>query len=215
MRVTLTGKPGRYRKFHDLVVMTFEHNVDSTGLPKGIPAPNEAQKLHYTVYISHLQWRRIEKNLRKKRKPDLIIEGIVSHDEENNTMAVYTTRISISTTTQKPKRTEKDSRKQSQVGKGNARNDSKSHSKPLPQRHKISIPKPTSTGPEIDLPEGVSSADAAKLRQLHTAASQFRKKIEGLEEKPENQRFGLDMTRKLLANTEKQIATIEKKYQSS
>lgn len=213
MRVILTGKPGRYRKFHDLVVMTFEHNVDSMGLPKGIPAPSEEQKLHYTVYISHLQWRRIEKNLRKKRKPDLVIEGIVAHDEELNTLAVYTTRISISTAPQKPKKSEKDTRKQASSSRTSNRNDSKAPAKEMPQRHKISIPKPASTGPEFDMPEGVSSTDEAKLRQLHTAAAQFRKKIEGMEEKPENQRFGLDMTRKLLANTEKQIAVIEKKYQ--
>lgn len=212
MRVTLTGRPGRYRKFHDLVVLTFEHNVDATNLPKGVPAPDESHKLHYTVYVSHLQWRRVEKNLRKKRKPELIIEGIVAQDDENKTLSVYTTRITINTAT-KPRA---DSHKKQYAQKDGARNDSR----PKPrakesthQRPKISIPVPTHNQPEFDMPDGISSDDGAKLRQLHTAAAQFRKKIEGLEAKPEKQRFGLEMTKKLLENTEKQISAIEKKYQ--
>ena len=44
------------------------------------------------------------------------------------------------------------------------------------------------------------------------AASQFREKIAALEAKPEDKRFGLDMTQKLLANTEQKIAALMQKY---
>ncbi len=62
------------------------------------------------------------------------------------------------------------------------------------------------TAPALE-PE-LSTEVKAKQKQLHDAADAFRAKIAALEAKPENQRGGLEMTRKLLANTEQQIAVL-------
>jgi hypothetical protein len=53
---------------------------------------------------------------------------------------------------------------------------------------------------------------AQKLTDLHQAAASFRQKISILEEKPANQQFGLEMTQKLLKNTEQQIEKLEQRY---
>ena len=45
-----------------------------------------------------------------------------------------------------------------------------------------------------------------------SAADTFRKKIAGLEAQPVGQQFGLEMTRKLLENTERQIDALVKQY---
>ena len=62
------------------------------------------------------------------------------------------------------------------------------------------------------LPDDAPASAVEKYRQLASAADTFRKKIAGLEAKPKKQQFGLDMTRKLLANTEKQIEALVKQY---
>jgi hypothetical protein len=53
---------------------------------------------------------------------------------------------------------------------------------------------------------------AQRLRDLITAANQFRQKVADLESKPKHQQTGLDITRKLLENTERQIDTLIKKF---
>ena len=65
---------------------------------------------------------------------------------------------------------------------------------------------------DVDVPEGMPSEAAKRYVELHKAAATFRQKIAAIEAKPEDQRFGLDMTQRLLNNTEKQIETLEKQY---
>ena len=76
----------------------------------------------------------------------------------------------------------------------------------------ITMPPPA---PALELPEISSTAPPEaleRLKQLVSAADTFRKKIAGLEAQPAGQQFGLEMTRKLLENTEKQIDALVKQY---
>ena len=57
----------------------------------------------------------------------------------------------------------------------------------------------------------VPASVSDKLKQLHSAADTLRQKIATMEEK--GQKTGLNMTRRLLEQTEKQIATLEKQYE--
>ena len=76
----------------------------------------------------------------------------------------------------------------------------------------IVMPPPA---PPLDLPEISPTAPPEaleRLKQLVSAADTFRKKIAGLEAQPVGQQFGLEMTRKLLENTERQIDALVKQY---
>ncbi|NJL57543.1 hypothetical protein HC928_22240 [bacterium] len=64
----------------------------------------------------------------------------------------------------------------------------------------------------MKLPPGIPEEVAQKLTQLMKAAATYRQKVASLEAKPINQQHGLDMTRKLLANMERQIEAIKKEH---
>lgn len=75
-------------------------------------------------------------------------------------------------------------------------------------------PEPQPEEPEITvpIPQGMPEDMARRYVELHRAAQTFRQKIAAIEAKPEDQRFGLEMTQKLLSNTERQIKALEKQY---
>ncbi len=79
----------------------------------------------------------------------------------------------------------------------------RTHRPPPAPRQQVNVP---------DLSPAAPPQVAAKLKQLMIAAETFRKKIASLEAKPPDQRFGLESTRKLLANTERQIEDLKKRY---
>ena len=60
--------------------------------------------------------------------------------------------------------------------------------------------------------DGAAPDDAQKLRELYASAALFRQKLATIEAKPEDQRFGLEMTRKLLHTLETEIAALTSKY---
>jgi len=74
-------------------------------------------------------------------------------------------------------------------------------------------PRPAPTPiEEPPVEEGVPTTIAETLRKLYSYAATYRQKIEDIKSKPEAQQFGLEMTEKLFASTEKQIASLEKQY---
>ncbi len=204
VKITLIGRPGKIEMRQDLVITTMAHEAKSPTLPKGVPAPPQTPTL-YTVYIGAKQWRKVEQ---AAQNPDdaLIIEGMCAFDEALNGMAVFATNV-----TSKAIETEKRDKKAAE-DKGNGANNAAPKAAKQPASSVASAPAAAPAPVTPTLPANVSDEDAQKLSGLYAAADLYRQKIANLESKPSNQRFGLEMTQKLLKNTEDEIAAIEKKY---
>ena len=60
--------------------------------------------------------------------------------------------------------------------------------------------------------EGLPAAAVEQAQGMQLAINQFRAKLEQLEQKPAEQRFGYDMTKKMLENAERQLNALLAKY---
>lgn len=86
--------------------------------------------------------------------------------------------------------------------------------KAAPPKQGDPAPTPSSSPTPSSPADRMSPADAQRLRELHASAALFRQKVAAIEAKPEGERFGLEMTRKLLEGIEADIAALERKYSS-
>ena len=191
VKITLIGRPGKIDERQELVITTMSHTVGSPTMPKGIPAMPDKPTL-YTVYMSAKQWRKVAPVLDEESDDMLIVEGMCAYDPEVSGMAVYANRLTTKAT--EIKKREKTENKSN--GKSEA-----------------TAPAPSiAAAKEPDIPSGVPTNIAKKLRELHAAADLYRQKIATIETKPSGQQFGLDMTQKLLRDVESKIADLEKQY---
>ena len=69
--------------------------------------------------------------------------------------------------------------------------------------------------PAFDLPDDLPPHLTAQARQLQSAVGVLRARVEELESKPPAKQVGLEMTRRLLAKTEGQIAALLEAYERS
>ena len=207
VKVTLTGRPGAIERHQYLVVTSMESAIPPDKVfPKGVPQP-DSEPVRYVTYISSKQWEKVETAL-EDPKDQLIVEGMCAVDPELGGMAVYATYVTTRRLQSKARKDEAkaDSGKRGK-GRSKANGSSKSH-------QRSQQPAPPEPAPEmaIDIPEGMSTADADKLVKLEKAASSFRHKIAGIESRPPDQRFGLEMTLSLLKKTQQQIDDLRGQY---
>jgi hypothetical protein len=192
VNITLIGHPGKVETRRDVVITTMSHTGGISTLPRGVPPLPETPTV-YTVYISLRQWNRIEGTLENAPEDPLIIEGVCAFDPTLQTVTVHATRVTTRAL-EIEKRMQQDTTRNVPV-------------------EPAAEPKPAAVSkPAFEIPEGAPADVAQKLRDLHAAADLYRQKIATLEAKPADQRFGLEMTQKLLGNVENEIATLEKQY---
>jgi hypothetical protein len=210
VKINLAGRPGHIERRENLVITLMEYEIsENLSLPKGLP-PLPGDKITYLVYISGNQWERVAETLEKSPKDELIIEGLCTYDPEAQNMAVYATFVTTRKLQRKEKHTKNVSEKASKGGKKQA---ARAGAGDPPRKAQWSAPQETAPPPPpIDLPANIPPQVARKLTELHTAAASFRQKIAILESKPAGQQFGLEMTQKLLKNTERQIEALQKQY---
>lgn len=211
VKVMLTGRPGLIETRKDVVITTMTHDGRFPTMPRGVPLPPE-EPTQYTVYISAKQWKRVEQPI---TNPDdyLIIEGLCAFDPVINGIAVFVHSI----TTQQ---LEKKKRLKADDSETDGESTAEHSTKALPPALKHSriaetlqtVAEREAPAVQIALPSNMPVEEAEKLHGLHASARTYRQKIADLESKPEGQRFGLEMTRKLLKKVEEDIAAIEKRY---
>lgn len=205
VKITLIGRPGKIESRRDLVITTMTHTAKSPTLPKGVPPPPQTPTL-YTVYIAAKQWRRVEEAATDPEDA-LIIEGTASFDPEIQAVAVFAMSVTSKKLEQKKREGQKGG---PQTGTAAERADAPTpfmaRSTPLEP-----LPEPPAPEPAPLLPDAPAEVNQ-KLAELYAAASLYRQKVASLAAKPAGQQFGLEMTRKLLQNTETEIAAIEQKY---
>lgn len=206
VKVTLIGRPGKIESRKDLVITTMTHSAKSPTLPKGVPPPPQTPTL-YTVYIAAKQWRRVEEAAQDPEDA-LIIEGTASYDPEIHGVAVF----AMSVTSKKLEQKKREGQKAGSQTAGDRADTPPPFTarsaplEPLPQPT-----EPPAPAPEPLLPNAPPEVNQ-KLAELYAAASLYRQKIATLAAKPAGQQFGLEMTQKLLKNTETEIAAIEQRY---
>lgn len=224
VKVNITGRPGTIERRQHLVILTMENQINpNLALPSGLPDP-PAEPMSYVIYISAKQWERVAVAL-EKPKDEFIIDGLCAYDDELGSLAIYTTYI----TTRYLMRKEKQQAKQ-QSDKENSKKRKSAESKPAAKNSQTDSAQPAkkSSGRKpkdfdtpraqsvkVDISPGVPPEIARKLMELYTAAASFQQKIAMLEDKPAGQQHGLEMTQKLLKNTQRQIEVLEKQYNSS
>lgn len=204
LTITLIGRPGEIHIENGSVMTIIEQKeVKAPPYPKGVPDFEEVEKTtYYYVFMSLRHWERVAESLQDETDM-LILEGTAIFDPELD-------GISILTTSATTKLLERQKRQAAAQEVQDKKAEKQKKGKPSNNKFDNKKPKAAPTPPkELDnVPTSVSD----KLKQLHSAADTLRQKISTMEEK--GQKTGLNMTRRLLEQTEKQIASLEKQYES-
>jgi len=214
LTVTLIGRPGKLHIEGGSVMTVIEQKeVKAPPYPKGVPPFESVEKItYYYVFMSLKHWQKVEKSLEDETDM-LIVEGTAVYDADMEGISILTTSVSTKgLERQKRLANQEENQKKAKSEKSNkAEKASKTDKSNKPEAQKIVIDKSavkTKANADLDaLPASVSD----KLKQLYSATDTLRQKIATMEEK--GQKTGLNMTRRLLEQTEKQIATLEKQYE--
>ncbi|MBT5956235.1 MAG: hypothetical protein HOG97_05680 [Candidatus Marinimicrobia bacterium] len=182
-----------------------QKEVKAPPYPKGVPPFESVENMtYYYVFMSLKHWQKVETSLEDETDM-LIIEGTSVYDPEMEGICILTTSASTKLLERQKRLTADQEANQKKA------DPSKKADKPKKADSKKSTDKPVTTAkPQKDL-SGLPSSVSDKLKQLHSAADTLRQKIATMEGK--EQKTGLNMTRRLLEQTEKQIATLEKQYE--
>jgi hypothetical protein len=208
LTVTLIGRPGKLHIEGGSVMTVIEQKeVKAPPYPKGVPPFESVEKItYYYVFMSLKHWNRVEKQLEDETDM-LLVEGTAVYDPEMEGISILTTSVStkilerqkrLAATQQEANN--KKANKSDKASKSSKSDNKKSSAKPVAAKAKPQK--------ELDnLPASVSD----KLQQLRTAADTLTQKIATMEE--QGKKTGLNMTRRLLEQTEKQIAALEEQYE--
>lgn len=228
MKVTLIGSPGDIFRFHQTVVTTVAYKPRSVMLPKGVPVPPE-ETFPAVLYISVRHWRKVEPSLEQQPGDQLIAEGYALWDDQLRRLSVFVQNCS--TVLLERAKLEARGKHAAAAALGAP------PPAPEPQPEPQPAPRPATAQPAAPprknrqifaMPDGkptaleVVSADprfeglpapvVEQAQGIQLAINQFRGKLEQLEQKPADQRFGYDMTKKMLENAERQLNALLTKY---
>ena len=93
VRIMVIGRPTSVVERGNTVILTLTHNGPLLSAPKGVPIPPVMPTTTYTVYVGAKQWRGVAEAM-KNPEDELIMEGALTWDAEQQAIAVYTTKIS-------------------------------------------------------------------------------------------------------------------------
>lgn len=198
LTVTLIGRPGALHIEGSSVMTVIEQReVKAPPYPKGVPPFDTIEGLtKYYVFMGLRHWQKVEHAL-ENEDDMLIVEGSAIFDRHLGGITVLSTGVStkVLESQKRQKGSQQVKRSAGQAAISPARGKSAQVAEPIAEL-------PDLTG----LPEEAAN----KLRQLHRAAEKLRQKIIHMEDK--GQTSGVAMTRRLLEQTEKQLATLLKRY---
>lgn len=225
MQVKLIGRPRRYEKKREVVVLVMAHDANHPPLPRGVP-PLPAEPTLYTVYVSSGQWRKVEGMLKNNDRL-LVIEGAAAYDAETQSVSVYTTGISTRKVKAKPapdadKAAEPAAESDAEAkSSAKATSDAKAETEAAPVEaaktaakadattDDAAAPDPAPTPiPPLELPpipDDLPAETRQKLDDLQRAAQQYHERAAQIRARPADQQFGLEMTERLLTSVRRQI----------
>jgi hypothetical protein len=220
VKITLIGRPGQVEVRGNMVVTAMKHEAKPVPLPSGLPTLPQTTTA-YTVYISKKQWKKVEGDLAADPEDKLIVEGVGVLDAEAKSLALFATGVK-SLSAEKKKHPPKSANAAPSEAASPVIEAPVAPPPPPPRptkperasRFTEDIAAVPTVLPVVEaaLPTNMPPDVAEKLMGLRATEQAYRQKVEALESKPEGQRFGLDMTRKLLKKVEDDIATLEQQY---
>ena len=194
LTVTLSGRPGKLHIDGSSVMTVIEQRqVKAPPYPKGVPHFDTVDGVTaYYVFMSLRHWKRVEKALEDERDL-LVIEGSAVYDGALEGITILSTRVST-------KMLDYQKRK------------AKSQGERKPESHPAE-PRSEPDGAPADQPDLTRWPTEAieKLQQLYSAAEKLRRKLAAME--AGDQQTSLKMTRRLLIQTENQIANLRRQYE--
>ena len=193
LTVTLSGRPGKLQIDGSSVMTVIEQRqVKAPPYPKGVPHFDTVDGVTaYYVFMSLRHWKRVEQALEDERDL-LVIEGSAVYDGALEGITILSTRVSTKMLEIQKRRAMSQSERKSESPRAEPR--SEPDGAPADQLDLTHLP-----------PEA-----AEKLRQLHSAAEKLRSKLAAMADG--DQQTSVKMTRRLLAQTEKQIANLRRQY---
>jgi len=208
--VTLQGRPSFVKEYGKTVVIVVEYAPSETPFPSGVPA-HPFDKIRYYLYIGYRHWQKIEVAM-KNPKDYFVAQGYMIWDAELEGMAVFVNRLSTREMDKQNRRDEGQVSESGDGGDAKAKDDkSKAQAKPKKEEPQKTVKMPTPEAPveNVEVPSSMPADVAQKYEKLVNAANTLRARIKAMEA---DNKPGVDMTRKLLTNTEKQIEALEKQY---
>ena len=193
LMVTLSGRPGKLHIDGSSVMTVLEQGqVKAPPYPKGVPHFDTVDGItSYYVFMSLRHWKRVQKALEDETDL-LVVEGSAVYDAELEGITVLSTRVST-------KKLDYQKRKAKAMG-------DQSSVKPTVKDESAQRQASAADGHDVS---GLPPEAAEKLQQLQGAADKLRQKLAAME--AGGQESGQKMTRRLLKQTEKQIATLRKR----
>ncbi|MGB7339758.1 MAG: hypothetical protein WBC91_12765 [Phototrophicaceae bacterium] len=185
--IHLHGRPGKVVKEDHSIMTTIKHVHKKTPLPKGVPHPPLTPTI-YTVYMSRKHWEGVEESINEYKSDRLIIEGTLFYDGETESIAVFANSVTT-------RRIEK------------LANKAKNEDAPEASKNDTASSNEASASAQAEPEENEPVTADSKLEKLYSAAEKLRSRIAEMEEKGQR---GVNMTKQLLRNTEKQIEVLEK-----
>lgn len=196
LTVNLTGRPGKLRIDGSSVMTVLEQRaVKAPPYPKGVPHFDTIEGVtSFFIFMSLRHWKRVEKALEDETDL-LVIEGSAVYDAALKGVAILSTRVST-------KALDYQRRKAKSMA---AKTETHLADKQNPKAE-------TPAGAKLDAPDltGLPPEAADKLTRHYSAAQKLRRKLAAME--ASGQDSGLKMTRRLLEQTEKQIASLRRQY---
>ena len=195
LTVTLSGRPGKLHIDGSSVMTVLEQRqVKAPPYPKGVPHFDTVDGItSYYVFMSLRHWKRVQKAL-EDESDLLVVEGSAVYDAALEGVTILSTRVSS-------KKLDYQKRKAKTLGKPSGA---------APTVKDESVEGAASASDEHDM-NSLPPEAAEKLRQLQGAADKLRQKLAAME--AGGQESGQKMTRRLLKQTEKQIANLRRQYE--
>ncbi len=196
LTATLSGRPGRLHIAGSSVMTVIEQRaVKAPPYPKGVPHFDTIAGLtRYYVFMSLRHWKRVEKAL-EDESDLLVIEGSAVYDAELEGIAILSTRVSTKALDYQKRKAKSKAAKATASPPDTARQSMKT------------LESAISDPPDLT---GLPPEAAVRLTQLVSAAENLRQKLAAMD--ASGRGSGRKMTRSLLAQTEKQIASLRRQY---
>lgn len=195
LTVTLSGRPGALHIDGSSVMTVIEQRqVKAPPYPKGVPHFNTVAGLTtYYIFMGLRHWKRVERAL-EDESDLLVVEGSAVYDPQLEGISILSTRVSTR---------ELDYQKRKAKAMS-AQNSAKAAA------NEDRADQQTLASGETDL-RNLPQEAVEKLQPLQSAAERLRQKLAAME--ADDQQSGRKMTRRLLDQTEKQIATLKRQYE--
>lgn len=213
VNVQIMGRPVQVDEHEGYIAVQIVHTSNYPSMPRGVPEMTIGDR-PYTVYCTPEQWAAVKEALDDPEeylvvdgKPGLAAGDVRIYAATFLTSKMYQADAARRREAEKQDRQAQKAQKAARSPERGADKASKTPPKPKakPTRTPVDPAPAVPALADMEIPDGLPPEAAQKLRELMASASVFRQKIDRIESQPEGQRFGLDMTRKLLQNVENEI----------